>query len=315
MKFLALIAALAFEQIRPLRHDNAVHTAYVRFADYLRHLLDAGQTRQGVWAWVIAVMPLTLLTVAIEWLVARFSTVAALLISVAVLFGTIGFRKFSNYFNEINGLLKSGELAAARDQLRQWRNADCGELDSGGVSRVAMELGLMSSHRHVFGPVAWFLVFGAAGALFYRLADLLQKSWGVRSAPDSGHSSEFAWFARRAFEIIDWVPARLTAASFAVVGNFQDAVDCWRAQASAWPDEAQGIILASGAGALGVKLGGVLHESPDGGDGYAEHFRPVLGTGDEADADYLSSAVGLIWRALVMWMLLAGVVTIAHSLG
>ena len=96
------------------------------------------------------------------------------------------------------------------------------------------------------------------------------------------------------------------------MGNFQDAVDCWRAQAASWPDQSQGIILASGAGALGVKLGGVLHET---GSAAIEASRPELGTGDQADADYLSSAVGLIWRALVMWMLLAGVVMVAHSLG
>jgi adenosylcobinamide-phosphate synthase len=144
------------------------------------------------------------------------------------------------------------------------------------------------------------------------MAALLQEQWCARTAPDSGLSDEFSIFAARAFEIIDWLPARLTAASFAAVGNFQDAVDCWRAQASAWSNEAEGIILASGAGALGVKLGGILREA---GDEPFERSRPELGTGDEADADYLSSAVGLIWRALVMWMLLIGVVTIAHSLG
>ena len=151
------------------------------------------------------------------------------------------------------------------------------------------------------------------------MAEQLQETWRVRAAPDAGSASdEFARFAVRAFAVIDWVPARLTAASFAAVGNFQDAVDCWRAQGAAWADETQGIILASGAGALGVKLGGPLqaaHNAHEVGSETFDPLRPELGAGGEADADYLSSAVGLIWRALVMWMLLAGVVTIAHSLG
>ena len=309
MKFLALLAVLLIEQIRPLRHGNAIHAAYGHFSQYLRHLLDAGQYRQGVMAWIVAVAPLTLLVFVADWLLSRMSGPLALLFSAGVLYVTVGFRKFSNYFSEINKSVKFGDVSAAREQLRLWRNADCSELDSNAVARLAIELGLMASHRNVFGPVAWFMVLGPAGALLYRMAALLQEQWSSRCAPDSELSDEFAMFAARAFEIIDWLPARLTAASFAAVGNFQDAVDCWRTQASAWANEAEGIILASGAGALGVKLGGVLHEYG------AEHYRPALGTGDEADADYLSSAVGLIWRALVMWMLLAGVVTIAHSLG
>jgi cobalamin biosynthesis protein CobD/CbiB len=156
------------------------------------------------------------------------------------------------------------------------------------------------------------MALGPAGALLYRLAALLQEQWLARNLPQSSEAtegSEFTRFAARAFEVIDWLPARLTAASFAVVGNFQDAVDCWRTQSAAWADRAQGIILASGAGALGVKLGGAVHE-------YGRvRYRPELGIGDDADTDYLSSAVGLIWRALVMWVLLLAVVTFSRLLG
>ncbi len=318
MKFLALLAALSFEQIRPLRGDNVLHAAYERFANHLRHLMDAGEARQGMWAWLLAVVPLTLATLLLTWLFAHLNGAAAWLFAAAVLYATVGFRKFSNYFNEINKLLKDANLADAREQLRQWCNADCGNLTSSALARVAIEQGLTASHRHVFGPVAWFLVCGPAGALFYFMAAALQDIWRVHAAtnvPEAGLSAEFVQFAARAYAVIDWVPARLTAASFAAVGNFQDAVDCWRTQASAWPDESQGIILASGAGALGVKLGGALADGSISGTEAFDATRPELGTGDDADADYLSSAVGLIWRALVMWMLLTGVVTIAHSVG
>ena len=316
MKFLALLMMLLLEQIRPLRAGNAVHAGYAQVAQVLRQVWDAGQTRHGVMAWVVAVAPLTLLVLVADGLLTRISGVLAVLFSAGVLYVTVGFRRFSNYFNEINGLLKSGEVAMARAQLQLWRNADCSALDSNAVARVAIELGLMSSHRYVFGPVAWFLLLGPAGAMLYRTAALLHEHWCARVAPDTGLSDEFAQFSARAFEVIDWLPARLTAASFAAVGNFQDAVDCWRAQASRWKDASQGIILASGAGALGVKLGGDLqHASHETEGAAADQLRPDLGTGDDADADYLSSAVGLIWRALGLWMLLAGVVTIAHSLG
>ena len=66
-------------------------------------------------------------------------------------------------------------------------------------------------------------------------------------------------------------------------------------------------MLASGGGALGVLLGGtlpVVGAEPD--------LRPELGVGDEPDADLLPSAVGLVWRALVLWLLLMFLLTLAN---
>jgi adenosylcobinamide-phosphate synthase len=309
MKLIVLFSALLLEQVRPLRQGNRLHAAYGRHAQYLQQQFDAGEYRQGVIAWLLAVVPLTLAVLIIERLLSSFSAPLAWLFGSAILYATVGFRSFSNFFNKINELLNQGEVVAARSQLHRWRNEDCSELSSDAVARVAIELGLVSSHRHVFAPVAWFLVFGAAGALLYRMSALLQAQWQARQIPEAGASDAFARFAVRAFEVIDWLPARITAASFAAAGNFQDAVECWRTQAASWSDRAQGIILASGAGALGVKLGGPLQEYG------RERSRPVLGAGDEADADYLTSAIGLVWRVLVMWMLLLAVVTLASWLG
>src|SRR5205085_1068204 len=61
---------------------------------------------------------------------------------------------------------------------------------------------------------------------------------------------------QRLFSLIDHVPARLTAFGFAVVGNFQDAVDGWKRDAGLWKHANEGIILAAAAGAVGVQLGG-----------------------------------------------------------
>jgi hypothetical protein len=93
--------------------------------------------------------------------------------------------------------------------------------------------------------------------LFYRLAHGMDELWGGRSEIEFG---EFGAFSRQAFDLIDWLPVRVTAASFAVVGDFEDAVHCWRTQAVRWPEAGSGILLASGAGALGVRLGMPVHE-------------------------------------------------------
>ncbi|MEN6587364.1 MAG: CobD/CbiB family protein, partial [Sulfuricella sp.] len=70
-----------------------------------------------------------------------------------------------------------------------------------------------------------------------------------------------------------------------------------------------GIVLASGAGAMGVKLGDAI----PGRDGIEP--RPELGLGDDADADYLDSAVSMVWRALVLWLVLLLLLTLARWTG
>lgn len=306
MKFLALIAALLIEQLRPLRHGNAVYLAFTRFANTLERQFNAGQYRQGVIAWLLVVAPVVVITLAVYYALHAVSPLLALLWSIAVLYLTMGFRQFSHYFTEILQALRNGDLATARDYLGRWRGGSVADLSAGEIARMAIELGLIGSHRHVFGPVACFVVFGPAGAVLYRMAAVLSERWGGRRDPAFG---EFGYFAERFFFCLDWLPARMTAASFAIVGNFEDAAYCWRTQAPSWAAQLHGIILASGGGALGVRLGDPLRQ-PDG-----MGFLPEMGIGDEADADYMQSAVGLIWRALVLCMFLVLLVTIAYSLG
>jgi len=149
------------------------------------------------------------------------------------------------------------------------------------------------------------VVLGPVGALVYRAADLLADRWGEQLQPEQ---RAFAQFAERAFFWIDWLPARITAASFSIAGNFEDAAYCWRTQAAGWGRGAEGVVLASGAGALGVKLGGALRE-----EGMLNQ-RPELGIGDEVNVEDLRGVVGLIWRALVLWLVLLLIVAMARVL-
>jgi cobalamin biosynthesis protein CobD/CbiB len=129
--------------------------------------------------------------------------------------------------------------------------------------------------------------------VLYPLALRAARSWEHLVDPDE---RDFGWFAARAFHVIDWIPQRLTAFVFAIVGDFEDALFCWRSQAGAWLRPEEGIVLASGAGALGVRLG----EPIASGAGWLD--RPVLGVGDPAREDALASLAGLLWRALIVWL-------------
>lgn len=306
MKFLSLLAALLLEQLRPLREGNPAQLGFERYADQLERQLNAGEHGHGVLAWCLAVLPLAIGTAIVSYALYAATPLAGWLWNIAVLYVTMGFRRFSHYFTLITRALREQDLAVAREALGRWRGKTAAEFTPNEIARVSIELALVGSHRHVFGPIALFILLGPAGAVLYRLSAILAERWEKPGDPAFG---AFGDFAQRVFFLLDWVPARLTAVSFAIVGNFEDALYCWRTQAETWAAQAYGIILASGGGALGVRLGDALREP-----GSVE-FRPELGLGEAADVDYMQSAVGLIWRALVLWIFLIFIVTIAHSLG
>ena len=306
MTFLSLLAALLLEQGSPLRRGNVVHGGFERYALFLEGELNGGGHRDGVIAWMLAVLPAVATAAAVFFVLDEVNPLAGLAWSVAVLHFTMGFRQFSHSFTEVQHALRDGALAPARERLGEWLGSSAAEFNAGEIARVAIEQGLLDSHRHVFGTVFWFAALGPAGAVLYRVSAVLADAWGTRSDPEYG---AFGRFAAQAFHWLDWLPARATALSFAVVGDFEDAIYCWRTQAAAWALESHGILLASGGGALGVRLGAALHQHG------TLQFRPELGVGEEADTDFMQSAIGLIWRALVLWMFLIFLVSLAHALG
>jgi adenosylcobinamide-phosphate synthase len=305
MKFLSLLAALLLEQLRPLGEASPLHGVFERYASRIEKQVNAGQYVHGVLAWLLTAGVLALITLIVYHLLAAVSLLLAWAWNIAVLYMTISVKGLSRRFAAVTRALRSADLAQARAELGAWCGESAEEFTAPEIARVSIELALVGAHRNLFAPVAWFLVLGPAGAILYRASALLADRWGARETGPG----EFSRFALQFFYAFDWVPARLTASSFAIVGNFEDALYCWRTQALAWGARAHGVILASGGGALGVRLGEPLHQ-----DG-SLHYRPELGLGDEADVDYMQSTVGLIWRALVLWLFIVFILTVARSLG
>lgn len=307
MTLLSLIVALLLEQVRPLPVRHIVLDPLHRLSGVLVERFNDGQARNGVVAWLLVVVSVVAggaLAFFLLWLV---HPLLAVLFNIAVLYLTMGFRQESHFFTDIHLALRMGELDRARSLLGEWRGGQYVGASSSEVARLAIEQGLVAAHRNVFGVIFWFIVLpGPSGALLYRLARFLGEEWGERTDAEFG---QFGRFARRAFEVIDWLPARMTAASFSVVGDFEDAVFCWRTQSMLWADRASGILIAAGAGALGVRLGMPVHESGE----IVE--RPEMGVGEEADTDYMQSTVGLIWRALVLCLLMLALLVIAGWVG
>ena len=301
MSVIAIVAALLLEQWRPLAERKSVAAGLGGFAAWLEQSFNGGERRHGAVAWLVAVLPAVAAAIALYALLYAANPLLAIAFNVAALYLTLGFRQFSHHFTVIQLAVKSDDIERARGELDAWRGASGVVRSREELIRLAIEEALLASHRHVFGVLLWFVLLpGPSGAILYRLAAYLAVRWKGMGA--------FGEFAQRAFYFLEWPAARLTAASFAVVGDFEDAVYCWRTQARSWLDPNAGVVLAAGAGAMGVRLGMPVQEI----DGVVA--RPELGVGDGADGPFLDSAVGLVWRALVVWVFALIVIGIARLL-
>ncbi|MFM2055847.1 MAG: hypothetical protein RLY71_232 [Pseudomonadota bacterium] len=329
MSFLAVLLALIVEQMRPLPQGNPIHEALGVWARWTARNFDAGRAHHAWVVWAVTVLSPALLVWTVFALLNHYSLLLALIWNLVVLYLTLGFRQFSHYYTDIREALEQGREDRARSLLRDWRHLDASELPRTELLRHVIEHALLAAHRHVFGVFFWFVLgsalgLGPVGAVVYRMSEFCSRHWAVKDrmlgAPTNALLTAHS---QQAFALIDHVPARLTAAGFAVVGNFEEAVDCWRHHAGLWEHANDGILLSAAAGAVGVALGGMHapelgHEVPRGFDAatWAEEFGAEGSTpGAMPQLGHLRSVVGLVWRSVVLWMALLALLSVVNLLG
>ena len=314
MSFISILLALLLEQARPLAPGNAAHNSMRNWVRWVMRNCDAGKTRHAWLAWLLACAGPAVLACAVHWvLVWTLGWAVAVAWNVAMLYCTLGFRQFSHHFTEIRDALLAGDEELARSHLARWMHMDASELPRSEIVRHVIEHSVLSAHRHVFGVLAWYSVLaglglGPAGAVLYRLGEYVGR-YACRHAAMAGDpltepkieivSEAVKSNALRAWFVLDWVPARLTALGFAFVGSFEVAVDSWRRQETQFPGDNDGVILAATAGALNIKLGPQERE----GDGRIPQIV------------HLRATVGLLWRTVVMWMVILALLSMARLLG
>src|SRR5580765_3744293 len=214
MSVLAIIVSLLIEQWRPLGERKAVAGALGGWAGWLERSFNAGERHHGVVAWLVAVLPAVIVSAALHYALFSVTPLLALAFNIGVLYLTLGFRQVSHYFTDLQVAVKAGDIDRARALLEEWQGASGVVRSREEVIRLAIEEALVASHRHVFGVLLWYLIFpGPSGAILYRLAAYLAYRWRDMGA--------FGHFARAAFHVLEWPAVRLTAAAFAVVGDFE----------------------------------------------------------------------------------------------
>jgi len=263
-----------------------------RMANWIEQRTYADRRIHGALAWSLAVLPGVLVLIIVE----RYAPVwLAWCMAVLVLYAALGLRSLGEHAQPVADALLADDLDAARVAVSRMVSRDTAALSAEQVATAATESVLENGADAVFGALFWFAVLGAPGALLYRLANTLDAMWGYRTP----RYTRFGWAAARLDDVLNFIPARLTAFTYALCGHFDGAVRCWFAQASRWKSPNAGPVMAAGAGALQVRLGGA---APYHG---AWVLRPDLGEGAAADAVSIERASGLVRRGVIVWLVVA----------
>lgn len=256
----------------------------------------------GVLAWCLAVVPLVFVAALLDSLAAQLSSLVNVLLGAVILYFALGWQSLMVHARAVSVPLQAGDIESARAAVAMIVSRDTAELDQTQVASAATESVLENGADAIFAAIFWFMLAGVPGVMLYRLSNTLDAMWGYRNE----RFEAFGWMAARVDDVLNFIPARLTALSYAVLGNYRLARAAWRKQGTHWKSPNAGPVMAAGAGALNVRLGGgaIYH-----GQWQA---RDYLGpdTGEAASAASIKDAIHLVNRGLRLWLVLSLVISL-----
>lgn len=249
--------------------------------------------RRGALALLLLLLPFTAAAAALTAL-----PYVGMVFSVLMLYAALGHKSLHDHARPVAAALRNQDDEEARRLVARMVSRDSAALDITGATTESV---LENGNDGVFGALFWFAIAGAPGAVLYRLANTLDAMWGYRSE----RYLHFGWAAARLDDGLNFIPARLTALTYAVLGQTRQALRCWRTQASAWDSPNAGPVMAAGAGALGLTLGGPARYQGE------WHRRPVLGVGRAPEIADIERALGLVRHGVWLWL---GLLVVAGGL-
>ena len=270
-----------------------------RLANWLERYLNRGARRRwkGGLGWLLAVMPLTLLSYVLLARLALVLPLTAFLLHALLLYFALGLRSLRDHAMPIAAALGQGDLAKARLLTARIVSRDTTQAGEADLAKAGVESLLENGNDAVFGALFWFAIAGGPGALMFRLANTLDAMWGYRTE----RFNDFGMIAARIDDGLNLIPARLTACCYALLGDTKTALYCWKTQAPLWSSPNAGPVMAAGAGALGLSLGGAAIY-----DGEMEE-RPDLGMGKKAEGADIKRAWWMVKLTAGIWLSAFGI--------
>ncbi len=245
---------------------------------------DAYPFSRGVVAWLLLVVPVSLFIYwADNWLGGWW---------MGALCGwlAIGWKSLRKHGIDVLQALTRNNLKDARLKTSYLVSRDTSGLDSSELSRATIESLLENGSDAIFAPLFWLIILGAPGVVFYRLSNTLDAMWGYHNK----RYEQFGKFTARIDDVLNYFPARITASLYLVSGKSKSALQAWKTQGRIWYSPNAGVVMATGAGALMLKLGGnaIYHGKIK--------SRPELGTGNPPNFKDIDLALRLIDRSVYL---------------
>jgi len=231
-------------------------------------------------------------------------TEAYMVVAAVILYVAIGWQSLLQHAMNIARPLQKNDMNGARAAVSMIVSRDAQNLDEAGIAKAATESVLENGADAIFSAVFWFVVAGIPGVVLYRLSNTLDAMWGYKNT----RFLHFGWCAARMDDVLNFIPARLTALSYALVGHTKIALQCWRLQGMNWKSPNAGPVMAAGAGALNVSLGGAAQYHSQ------LQYRPGLGpekSHEPVTAGSIVKACGLVNRALVLWLIVLAMILLS----
>ncbi len=255
MTLITLLIALTVERFLGSLQDYRRFDWLLAFARWLAAKAEKRSWLDGPLGVLLVLGPPAVVVGGLQALLAD-SLVLSLLFALAVLIYCFGPRTFYDQAKSLVDALDRGDEEAARWYLEQL--LDRRPAPDAPLPKAASEALFIALCDRLLAVVFWFAVLGPLGAFLWRASSELRKSCAQDEAcrtPEGGLAATWRWL----YFVLGWVPARLTAWTFAALGSFMDAREqCRRLQEGGechWEDPNEALLACAGRGALRLPEG------------------------------------------------------------
>ncbi len=272
--------------------------------EHFKIIQRLSQKQKGILAVFLAITPFVFIAGLVTFLLNDSGLLMTVFASV-VLYAAIGYRSLIEHADRIRLPLSRNKLPEARKAVGMIVSRDTENLEESDIAKAATESVLENGADAIFAAIFWFCLLGVPGVILYRLSNTLDAMWGYKNT----RFKQFGWAAARLDDVLNFVPARLTALSYALVGETTQAIKCWQQQGFSWKSPNAGPVMSAGAGAINVSLGGAAQYHNE------IQQRQNLGPsendgGDAPQAGSIAKACELLKKSIILWCLVIVVVDV-----
>lgn len=236
-------------------------------------------------------LPIVIFVGLSEQLLSDIHPLLSAVLASLVIYWAIGYKSLVDHAKSVFDALLGENNLDPKQQVSLMVSRDSTNMSETEITRATIESTLENGCDALFGALFWFLIGGVSMVVFYRLINTLDAMWGYRRQPYEFFGKSAAWLD----DLLNYVPARLTALSYSLCGNTRAALNSWRKHAKQLASPNGGPVMSSGAGSLGISLGG-----PASYHGETLN-KPYFGGRDTPVAADILRAIKLIRRAVLLW--------------